>query len=91
MNATYQSYRPINCEFHDLLEDLATARRLTRVAYLDDAGTMRRGDGVITDVYARQGEEFLSMDSGETIRLDRLVEVHGQTLASFGNADGCAL
>ena len=74
------SYVPISCEFHDLLEVHATTRRPTALRFRDSSGTEQARSAVITDVYARSGAEYLSMDSGETLRLDQLIEVAGVEL-----------
>lgn len=84
------AYHPISCEFHDRLEDLATLRKSARIDFRDENGRVQRRDAVITDVFARSGEEYLTMGSGEMIRLDQLVEVDGARLADY-DATSCAI
>ncbi|HEY5849730.1 MAG TPA: hypothetical protein VIT62_03030 [Lysobacter sp.] len=74
-------YHPINCEFHDRLEDLATLRKPARIGFRDESGADQHRDAVITDVFARNGEEFISISTGEIVRLDQLVDVDGARLA----------
>lgn len=77
-------YRPISCEFHDVLESLATTRKPARVEYRDADGALRcSGAVVLKDVYGRDGVEYLTLSSGETLRLDQLVAVNGAKLADF--------
>lgn len=83
MNNKPSEYTPISCEFHDRLEDLATLRKQTCIRYLDDDHVPQQRDAVITDVYARDRAEFVSLSSGEIVRLDQLIEVDGFALASF--------
>lgn len=73
-------YQPISCDFHDLLEVHATTRKPVRMVYRDDAGTVNDIDAVITDVFARAGADYLSLNTGATLRLDRLIEVDGVRL-----------
>lgn len=68
-------YRPIACSYHDRLESWATLRTPVTVRYRDDTGALVEASGRIEDVYARQGAEFLRLDSGTEIRLDRLESV----------------
>ena len=70
-------YHPIACDFHDLLEALATTRTPARIRFLDAEGTVRQRTATLTDVCAREGAEYCSMSTGETVRLDRLVAVDG--------------
>jgi Rho-binding antiterminator len=69
-----EHYTPIDCTFHDRIEALATTRR--RVLLELDAGQpggKTVAEGVIADIWtAPSKEEFLRLDDGETIRLDRI-------------------
>jgi Rho-binding antiterminator len=80
-------YSPVNCEFHDVLEHHATTRARVCVRFRDEAGALWQRDAVITDVFARGGADYLSLDTGETVRLDRIVEVDGLGLAEFPTVD----
>jgi Rho-binding antiterminator len=91
MTTKLSHYHAINCEFHDLLEDLATQRKPAQIGFLDEDGLCQHRDAVITDVFARGGAEYLSLSTGETLRLDRLVEVDGARLADYGENSRCAL
>lgn len=84
-------YHPISCEFHDRLEDLATLRKRARIRFRDEGGSEQDRDTVITDVFAREGAEYLSMGTGETLRLDQLVEVDGARLADYEESSACTL
>ncbi len=77
------TYHPISCEFHDLLEAYATTRKLVQIRFRDGEGTEQLRSAVITDVFARAGAEYLSMNKGETLRLDQLLEVDGAKLADY--------
>jgi Rho-binding antiterminator len=76
-------YIPISCEFHDRLEDLATLHKSTCVRYLDNDGLQQLRNATITDVFARNGAEYLSLSSGELVRLDHLVDVDDVKLADL--------
>lgn len=83
MSTDPSQYSPISCEFHDRLEDLATVRKPTRIRYQDSDAAAQERDATITDVFSRGGAEYLSLSSGETLRLDQLVEVDGNKLADY--------
>jgi Rho-binding antiterminator len=71
------AYSPIDCSLHDRLEELATLRRECSIAYRGADGEQRETRGRIVDVFARGGEEFVMLDGGAEVRLDRLEEVDG--------------
>ena len=68
-------YEPIACSVHDRLEDFAVRRTELHVRYDDLDGRERSAGGRIVDLYARDGAEYLRLDSGAEIRLDRLRDV----------------
>jgi Rho-binding antiterminator len=74
MNTPYQ---PISCDFHDVLESLATSRSLTRIRFREGNGTLHERIASVQHVFSRAGEEYLVISTGETVRLDRLVDVSG--------------
>jgi Rho-binding antiterminator len=78
-----RDYQPISCEFHDVLEALATTRKVADVEYRDADGALRKCSAVIRDVYGRGGAEYLALSTGETLRLDEIVAVNGARLADF--------
>lgn len=47
-------YKPISCEFHEVLESLAMTHKNADVEYLNTDGELRMINGVIRDVYARR-------------------------------------
>ncbi|WP_206860589.1 hypothetical protein [Lysobacter changpingensis] len=91
MNIERSPYHPISCEFHDRLEDLATLRKAVRIDYRDESGMEQVRDAVITDVIARDGEEFVVLDSARHVRLDRLIEVDGARLSDYESSDSCGV
>lgn len=76
-------YVPISCEFHSLLEALATTRKNAEIEYLDAEGKLQTSSEVILDVYAVDKEEYLKLGTGEKLRLDQLVAVNGAKLIDF--------
>ena len=80
MDTNPSIYAPISCEFHDRLEGIATARKLARISFLDAKGVATHRITTIADVYARDGAEYLATGSGETFRLDQILEVDGERL-----------
>jgi transcriptional antiterminator Rof (Rho-off) len=65
-------YRPIECDFHDRLEEFAVTRRRVRIAH--ESG--QAPEGLIEDIYTTDTkEEFLRMEDGTTIRLDKIKAV----------------
>ena len=77
------TYIPISCTFHDLLEALATTQKLAQIGFRDAEGAVQHRTAAITDVFSRDGAEYLSLSTGETLRLDQLLEVDSANLADY--------
>jgi Rho-binding antiterminator len=84
-----EAYIPVNCEFHDHLEDFATLLKAVSLSYLDEAGQSQQRTAAITDVFARTGADWVTLSTGDLIRADRLIEVNGIRLDAF--PPSCAL
>ena len=83
MSINPQEYVPISCTFHDLLESHAISRKQVDICFRDSNGDAQRCSATITDVFARDGADYLVLSTGETLRIDRLIEVDGATLADY--------
>ncbi len=77
MDSQDKKYTPIDCTFHDRLLDWATIGRVCSVEYKTAGGELKQANGIIKDVFARAGAEYLLLDSGLEIRLDDLHSVNG--------------
>jgi Rho-binding antiterminator len=77
-----QKYTPVSREFYEELEDLALARKHCEVVF-EQEGARVTELGVIDRIYEEDGVEFLRMDSGLHIRLDRLIRVDGKIPPEF--------
>ena len=81
-----RTYVPIDCEFHDVLEAAATLRRIVAIDHLDDEGNRRVVDARIADLFARDGAEYMRLDDGSLIRLDRIVSIDDAQRSAFERA-----
>jgi Rho-binding antiterminator len=78
-----QPYQPISCDFHSELELLALRRIVCPIRYLGEQGSTIEIEACISDLYTRNGEEFLLLPGGREIRLDRLISVNGILLSNY--------
>ena len=76
-------YRPISCDYHDVLLATASKRMTAKIQYKSDIDEFITEHAVIKDVYTQNGEEFMVLSSGTIIRLDRLVSVDDQLSPNF--------
>jgi Rho-binding antiterminator len=65
-------YLPINCSFYDRLEAAATLKQTVTLRYKEGSAE-RIEEGIIVDLFIRDGAEYLQTERGFTLRLDDLV------------------
>lgn len=78
-----EQYQPTNCDFYDVLEELATLRKHSNITFRSENGGTTILKGRITDLYTRDKVEFLKLDNGLEIRLDALIEVDGKRASHY--------
>jgi Rho-binding antiterminator len=73
-------YLPINCSSHDILLAKATLKTNCKISYTNEDGNILQTEAVIIDVYTKTKEEFLQLNNGITIRLDKLIMVDDEQI-----------
>jgi Rho-binding antiterminator len=68
-------YEPVDCSFHDRLEDAATRRRSCRIRYRTPWEREYEVTTTIEDVWSRAGGEFVRLGTGAVVRLDDLAAI----------------
>lgn len=67
-----ENYKPVSCDFYDVLESLSTLKERCRITYEGEQERESKTEGVIRNLYTRDRVEFLSMDNGAEVRLDKI-------------------
>lgn len=71
-----EKYKPIDCNYYDLLLDRATRKVGVELVYFSEGERILKSC-TFKDVYTKKGEEFLLLGTGELIRLDQIISVDG--------------
>ncbi|EPR71337.1 hypothetical protein [Cyclobacterium qasimii] len=78
----FQKYVPINCSFFDRLQDWATRKEIVKIIFLDKDLNSNTINTRILDLFTKNSEEFIVLESGEKFRLDKLISVNGLLVTS---------
>ncbi len=73
-------YTPIDCNLYDRYEAWATLRTPLVILHRDDHDVELKSEGRIVDLRNEEGAEWLVMEHGERIRLDRVYEVRAHSV-----------
>lgn len=76
MQTPEQPYQPIDCNYYDRLEAWATLRTVCHILYRDENEQQKEVSAIIEDVYTAIKVEYMRLDNGLVIRLDKLVAVN---------------
>lgn len=74
-------YILVSCDFHDQLEAWATLRQTCQIIYRNTANDLVEVQGRIVDIYAANKADFLKLNDGTIIRLDKIVSVDGKQVS----------
>ena len=75
-----QTYQPINCNYYDELEAMATLRKVVNIEFYGESGESLSHEGQIIDFRIKEGAEYMILKDGKEIRLDDLIAVDGKPL-----------
>jgi len=73
-------YKPIDCNFYDILEANAVLKKKVEIIYLVEGEIEETIQSVIKDLYIKEKAEYMKLVNEQEIRLDRLISVDGQKL-----------
>jgi len=71
-------YKPVNCDFYDELEALATLKKESEIVFRADNEAKSVIRGRILDLYTRDRVEYMKLNNGLEIRLDKIIEIDGK-------------
>ena len=68
-------YKTVSCQFYDELEELAVKKIKSKIFYMDNENEKYIED-LIVDFKTKNKEEFLILNSGTQIRLDKIIKIN---------------
>ena len=78
-----QKYQPISCDYYDELEIVAMRQTIAEIIFKNEAGEEKTISTKIKTLQTRNSEEFLILENGDEIRLDRLVSMNGKVVKNY--------
>jgi len=78
-----QKYQPISCDYYDELEIVAMRQTIAKIVFRNEEDEEITISTKIKTLQTRNSEEFLILENGEEIRLDRLVSMNGKVVKNY--------
>jgi len=70
------TYQPISCDIYDHIEIFAMRKTMVDVEYRDDSDQVQQLQSRILDTKVANKEEFILLESGQEIRMDKLIRLN---------------
>ena len=71
-----EKYRPIGCQYYDVLELNASRKTVCTIAYFETESKVRTVESTIEDIFTKDKAEFLKLADGSSVRLDKILSVN---------------
>lgn len=71
-----EDYKPVNCLFYDQLTDLITLKKYSKIDYKNEYGEFLKTTAIPRDIITEDKKEYLVLNVGDKIRLDRIMKVN---------------
>jgi Rho-binding antiterminator len=78
-----KNYRPVSCAFYDELTLLSMRRKNTYIEFASGSGAIEKVLAIISDIYTSEKAEYLLLDTGLSIRIDKIQSIDGKNINGF--------
>lgn len=78
-----QKYQPISCDYYDELEIVAMRQTVAEIVFRNTQEEEVSLFTKIKTLETRNSEEFLILENGDEIRLDKLVSMNGKIVKNY--------
>lgn len=82
-----EHYEPITADLRQALENFRNSRKYIRIHYFTDIHEYISTAAIIKDIYWQQEAAFMMLNTGEEVRLDRIVRLDGQLVPGYDIQD----
>jgi hypothetical protein len=84
-------FSPVYPVFYEIISE-EQAKEFSRIIYFGDENAVEEAKGKITGLVTRDAhEEYLLFESGEEVRIDRIITINGKVGPAFDEYDAYAL
>lgn len=83
---------PVDPDFYDVIVILQNTKDPILIHYFGSKNELNSANGVIMGIInGKKHEEYLALNSGEAVRLDRIITLNGRPGPAFDEYDSYAL
>ncbi|MCC5931973.1 MAG: hypothetical protein JJU28_22200 [Cyclobacteriaceae bacterium] len=90
MNTSVSDYLPVSFDFREILEEQKNSGNNGLIHYFKGTKEIESARGAILDINKNETGEFLNLDSGDSIRLDKIITLFGKPGPAYDTYDAFA-
>lgn len=88
----YKEYLPVDPDFYDIIDNLKNKGNSILIHYFSPDNELDDARGIIKGLITNPSrEKYLALDSGDNIRLDRIIALNGRPGPAYDEYDAYAL
>ncbi|MGV3504856.1 MAG: hypothetical protein ACO1O1_14195 [Adhaeribacter sp.] len=87
MKAITENYQPITPAFRQQIQDYLRRRKYIRIHYFNSFHEYLYSTAIIKEILDTAAGSFISLSSGEEVRLDRIVRLDGKPAPGYDIED----
>ena len=85
-------YLPVDPDYYETVEKAISEKKVVAVHYFGDENSLQKAKGKVKGIQSNsKNEEFVKLNNGEQIRLDRIIVLGGKPGPAFDEYDAYAL
>ena len=85
-------YLPVHPDYYEIIEEAILKKSTASIHYFESGTTLRNAKGRIKEITVKPKQgEFVSLENGKKIRLDRIIVFNGKPGPAFDEYDSYAL
>lgn len=85
-------YLPVDHDYHEMISGEQATRRVAVVHYFREGNVLGEEKAKISGISrSPQNEEFVDLDNGSSIRIDRIIVINGKPGPAYDEYDAYAL
>ncbi|MGM0621751.1 MAG: hypothetical protein ACQETJ_11945 [Bacteroidota bacterium] len=85
-------YLPVDPDYYEIVEKAISEEKVVAVHYFGDDNSIKSAKAKVKEIQTNsENEEFVKLDNGEQIRIDRIIVLGGKPGPAFDEYDAYAL
>lgn len=84
------SYLPVAWEYRESIVEQIQSKNKGKIFYFAEDNKLEEAEGIVVKLAEQKAGEFITMDNGHQIRIDRIITLFGKIGASYEEYDAYA-